>query len=174
VAIPPGHILECRALLELHHDLRAEHTAWVQRIHAVLFAQGAPALAEGTLRTGQGVAALRAAAAEHLSPAGQLQVATALEVIEALEDRLHAVRHQLTDAARHLAGAKALAARLSGVGPVTALAMTCWLAGKDRFSSSRQAVRFAGPGHHRLVLRPQGPARAAVPARTAGAALGGV
>jgi transposase len=65
-----------------------------------------------------------------------------------------------------------LAARLYGVGPVTALAMTCWLAGKDRFSSSRQAVRFAGPGRHRLLLGPQGPARAAVPARTAGAALG--
>ncbi len=62
--IPPGHILECRALLELYHDLRAEHTAWVQRIHAVPFHQGAPALGEGTLRTGQGVAALRAAAAQ--------------------------------------------------------------------------------------------------------------
>ena len=57
---------------------------------------------------------------------------------------MHEVRHQLTDAARHLAGAKVLAERLYGVGPVTALAMTCWLAGKDRFSSSRQAVRFAG------------------------------
>ena len=40
-----------------------EHTAWVQRIHAVLFHQGAPALGEGALRTEQGVAALRAAAA---------------------------------------------------------------------------------------------------------------
>ena len=59
--IPPGHILECRALLELYHDLRAEHTTWAQRIHAVLFHHGAPALGEGTLRTGQGVAALRAA-----------------------------------------------------------------------------------------------------------------
>ena len=57
--IPPGHILECRALLETYHDLRAEHTAWVQRIHAVLFHQGAPALGEGALRTGQGLAALR-------------------------------------------------------------------------------------------------------------------
>src|SRR6516162_4005686 len=141
--IPPGHILGCRALLETYHDLRREHTAWVQRIHAVLFHQGAPALGAGTLRTGRGVAALRAAAA-HLSPAGQLQVATALEVIEALEARMHAVRHQLLDAARHLAGAKALADRLYGVGPVTALALTCWLAGAGRFSSSRQAVRFAG------------------------------
>ncbi|HEX3309426.1 MAG TPA: hypothetical protein VHS32_24515, partial [Streptosporangiaceae bacterium] len=65
-----------------------------RRSGAVLFHQGAPALGAGTLRTGQGVAALRAAAA-HLSPAGQLQVATALEVIEALEARMHVVRHQL-------------------------------------------------------------------------------
>ena len=39
--IPPSHILECRALLEAYHDLRREHTAWVQRIHAVFFHQGA-------------------------------------------------------------------------------------------------------------------------------------
>src|SRR4249920_413734 len=142
--IPPGHILECRALLELYNDLRRERTAWSQRIHAVLFHQGAPALGEGALRTEKGVAGLRAAAADCLSPAGQLQVATALEVIDALEARLHTVRHQLTDAARHLAGAKALAGRLYGVGPVTALAITCWLGGAGRFSSSRQAVRFAG------------------------------
>ena len=142
--IPPGHILEGRALLETYPDLRAEHTAWVQRIHAVLFHHGAPALGEGTLRTEQGLAALRAAAADCLSPAGQLQVATALEVIEALEARMHAVRHQLLDAARQLTGATVLAARLYGVGPVTALALTCWLAGAGRFSSSRQAVRFAG------------------------------
>src|SRR6516164_7362391 len=142
--IPPGHILECRALLELYNDLRREHTAWAQRIHAVLFHQGAPALGEGTLRTWPGVAALRAAAAAHLSPAGQLQVATALEVIDGLEARLPAVRHQLLAAARHLTGAKVLAARLYGVGPVTGLAITCWLAGEGRFSSSRQAARFAG------------------------------
>ena len=142
--IPPARILECRALLETYHDLRAEHTAWAQRIHAVLFHQGAPALGEGMLRTGQGLAALRAAAAECLSPAGQLQVATALDMTDALDARLHELRHQLLDAARHLTGAKVLAARLYGVGPVTALAMTCWLGGKDRFSSSRQVVRFAG------------------------------
>ena len=95
----------------------------------MLFRQGAPVLGEGALRTGKGVAELRAAAAAHLPAAGQLQVATALEVIDGLEDRLHLVRHQLTDAARHLAGA-------------------------GRFSSSRQAARFAGPGHHRVLLGP--------------------
>ena len=126
--IPPGHILECRALLELYNDLRRERTAWSQRIHAVLFHQGAPALGEGALRTEKGVAGLRAAAADCLSPAGQLQVATALEVIDALEAR-----------------AAVLAARPDRrwprgyVGP-TALAMTC---------SGR------GPVH--IFLRPQGP-----------------
>jgi transposase len=50
----------------------------------------------------------------------------------------------LKAAARRLAGAKVLAARLYGVGPIAALAMTCWLGGEGRFSSSRQAVRFAG------------------------------
>ena len=142
--IPPGNILECRALLETYHDLRREHTAWAQRIHAVLFHQGAPALGEGTLRSEQGLAALRAAAAAHLSPAGQLQITTALDMTDALDARLHELRHQLLDAARHLTGAKVLAARLYGVGPVTALALTCWLGGAGRFSSSRKAVRFAG------------------------------
>lgn len=74
---------------------------------------------------------------------------------------------QLLHAARHLTGAKVLADRLYGVGPITALALTCWLAGAARFSSSRKAVRFTGldvtvhssdgkrsPGH----LSRQGPA----------------
>jgi transposase len=142
--IPPAHILECRALLETYHDLRTEHTAWVQRIHAVLFHQGVPRLGEQALRTGQGLAALRAAAAAHLSAAGQLQVATAWDTIAALEARMDVVRKQVLAAARHLTGAKVLAARLYGVGPVTALALTCWLGGAGRFSSSRKAVRFTG------------------------------
>ena len=116
----------------------------MQRIHAVFFHQGAPRLGEGALRTEQGLAALRTAAAAHLSPAGQVQVSTALDMIAAVEARLQPLRHQLLAAASHLAGAKVLAARLYGVGPLTALALTCWLAGEGRFSSSRKAVRFAG------------------------------
>ena len=110
----------------------------------MFFHQGAPPLGEGALRTGQGLAALRAAAAADLSPAGQLQVATALDMLAAVEARMEVLRSQLRDAARHLTGAKVLAARLYGVGPVTALALTCWLAGEGRFSSSRKAVRFTG------------------------------
>jgi transposase len=142
--IPPAPILECRALLETCHDLRREHTAWLQRIHAVFFHQGAPALGEGALRGARGLAAVRAAAAAHLSPAGQVQVAVAVEMMTVLEERLHELRHRLLDAAGHMAGAKVLAERIYGVGPLTALALTCWLGGKDRFSSARKAVRFAG------------------------------
>jgi hypothetical protein len=82
--VPPAQILEYRALLETYHDLRREHTAWVQRIHAVFFHQGAPALGEGALRTEASLAVLREAAAAHLSPGGQLQVATALDMLAAL------------------------------------------------------------------------------------------
>jgi transposase len=142
--IPPAQILEYRALLETYHDLRREHTAWVQRIQAVFFHQGAPALGEGALRTEQALAGLRAAAAAYLSPAGQLQVATALDMLAATEARMEELRTQLRGAARHLTGAKVLAARLYGAGPITALALTCWLGGAGRFSSSRKAVRFTG------------------------------
>ena len=120
---------------------------------------------------GPGVAALRVAAAECLSPAGQLQVATALEVLEALEDRMHVVRHQLLDAARHLTGAKVLAAAVRG--------RAGHRAGDDLLAGRQGPVLLLPPGgpvrragHHRLLLRPQGPAREAVPAGTTRAALG--
>ena len=77
------------------------------------------------LRTEQGLTALQAAGPAHLSPAGQLQVAAALNMLTPSKPRLQVLRRQPLDAARHLTGAKALAARLYGVGPVTALAMTC-------------------------------------------------
>jgi transposase len=61
--IPPQVVLEQRALLECYHDLRREHTGWVQRIHAVCFHQGTPALGTGGLSTAEGLARLRALAA---------------------------------------------------------------------------------------------------------------
>jgi hypothetical protein len=97
----PVTILACRAMLETYHDLRAERTAWVQRIHAVLFHHGAPALGEGTLRTRPGMAAPRAAAAAHLSPAAGRHGAGG---DRGLEGRLHELGHQLLGAARHLTG----------------------------------------------------------------------
>jgi transposase len=43
--IPPPQVLEWRAALELYDDLRTQHTGWAQRIHAVVFHQGAPSWA---------------------------------------------------------------------------------------------------------------------------------
>src|SRR5256886_14806796 len=54
------------------------------------------------------------------------------------------MRHRLLAAAAHLRGAKALTGAIYGAGPITGLAMTCWLGGAGRFSSARKAVRFAG------------------------------
>ncbi len=140
--IPPEHVLECRALLECYHDLRAGHTAWLQRVHAVLFHQGAPVFHD--LSRADAPAELAAVAREHLSPAGQLQVTLCLRMLEVTAGELDALRRQLTAAARHLHGAKVLAESIYGVGPLTALALTCWLGGAGRFTSARKAVRFAG------------------------------
>ncbi len=140
--IPPSHILECRALLELYHDLRTEHTAWVQRVHAVLFHQGAPAFHD--LSRADAPAQLAELARGHLSPAGQVQIGIYLRMLAGLEAELAAVRRRLLAAARRLRGAKVLAESVYGVGPMTGLALTCWLGGAGRFSSARKAVRFAG------------------------------
>jgi hypothetical protein len=66
----------------------------------MFFHQGAPPLGEGALRTEPGLAALRAAAAAHLSAAGQQQVATAVDMLAATEAQLGPLRHQLRDASR--------------------------------------------------------------------------
>ncbi len=115
--IPPEHVLECRALLELYHDLRAEHTAWVQRAHAVLFHQGAPAFRD--LSRADAPAELAELARGHLSAAGQVQVGVYLRMLAALEAELDATRRRLLAAARQLRGAKVLAESIYGVGPVT-------------------------------------------------------
>lgn len=141
--IPPSDILEIRALLECYQDLRRDHTAWIQRIHAVLFHQGAPAWAEHDM-SGERSVRLRRIAAEHVSPAGQTQIEVALLMLEATEAEMGILHRRLVTQAKHLRGARYLSEKLYGVGPLTALALTCWLGGAGRFSSSRKAVRFTG------------------------------
>jgi transposase len=140
--IPPAHVLECRALLECYHDLRAGHTAWVQRAHAVLFHQGAPEFYD--LSRAAAPAGLTAVAGRYLSPAGQAQVSICLRMLAAVEAELDGARRRLLAAARRMRGAKVPAESIYGAGPVTARALTCWLGGAGRFSSACNAVRFAG------------------------------
>jgi transposase len=140
---PPEPVLEARALLELYHSLRVAHTGWVQRIHAVCFHQGTTTLGSG-MQSAEGQKRLAELSRTQLSPAGQLQVSTALAMLTSLDEQLDELRRRLHRTARHLHGARVLSERLYGVGPITALALCAWLGGAERFSSSRKAVRFCG------------------------------
>ena len=55
--IPPGHILECRALLETYHDLRREHTAQSQLRGLVPPGRPGPGRGHAAQRAGPGRAA---------------------------------------------------------------------------------------------------------------------
>jgi transposase len=141
--IPPSAVLEWRALLELYHDLRNEHSGWAQRIHAVCFHQGATAPGQAGVIRGDRQQ-LASIVEEQLSPVGRLQVNTALTVMQILDEHVDRLRRRLLATARHVHGARVLMHEIYGVGAMTSLALCAWLGGADRFSSSRRAVRFVG------------------------------
>jgi len=111
--IPPPQVLEWRALLELYHDLRMEHTGWAQRIHATCFHQGTTALGEAGVIRGSHER-LRRIVADQLSVAGRLQVNTALAIMDTLAVHLDRLRRGLLASARHIKGARALMADIYG------------------------------------------------------------
>ena len=167
VYIPPQHVLECRALLSTYNDLRRTHTAYVQRLQALLFHHGAPVVGGGGVSAQAGRQSAAGTAAVYLTATARLQFDVNSNLLDAIEVQLYEVRRELRRRARRLQGARLLQQTIYGVGPVTALAMVCWLGGSNRFSSSRKAVRYAGlditvyssdgkrsPGH----LSRQGPA----------------
>ena len=141
--IPPGQACELRVLLQLYRDLREEHTAWAQRIHATLFHQGVPSLA-GRLSDPQARALLEHGQDIGLSAAGAQAVAVALRRMDDLEAALAPVHAQIAAFARRQPGCKALAAELYGVGPLVAAIVWAFLGDARRFSSSAQAVRHTG------------------------------
>jgi transposase len=141
--IPPEQARELRVLLQLYRDLREEHTAWAQRIHATLFHQGVPSLA-GRLADPQARVMLEHGQDLGLSPAGARAVVAALRRMDDLEAALAPVRAQIAAFARRQAGCTALAAELYGVGPLVAAIVWAFLGDTRRFSSSAQAVRHTG------------------------------
>jgi len=142
--IPPGIVLDCRAILETYRDLREQHEGWLQRIRAVLFHHGCPHLGPQNLTTRIGRDRLAQAAGEHLPPTGRWQIETALGQVDRLEADLVRLYWQIAQIARRMRGPRLLREQLYGVGPVTALALTVWLGGSNRGFSSRGAVRFTG------------------------------
>jgi len=141
--IPPSQVLEWRALLELYHDLRAEHTGWAQRIHAVCFHQGTTQLGEaGVIRGSR--ERLDRIVEDQLSPVGRLQVNTALAVMDTLAEHLDRLRRRLVATARHVKGARTLMDAIYGVGPMTALGCAPGSPARNGSPPPAKAVRFTG------------------------------
>jgi transposase len=136
--IPPEGVLEVRTRARLYVSLLGERRAWRQRIHAQLFHQGVPPVAE--LLDAEGREALAQAA---LSAAGRQVVETALAAIEALTALLDPLRAQLEATGAREPGCRALT-REYGIGRLSGAIIWAELGDCRRFASADQAVRFAG------------------------------
>ena len=136
--IPPDHILDLRARVRLRHTLSEQRSEWQQRIQATLYHHGCPQ--RRNLMVGDGREWL---AAQPLPAAAREQVTIALGVIDALEAQIAPLDRELRAYARRQAGCEALMAHY-GIGPLVAVTILAELGDCTRFSSSRQAVRYAG------------------------------
>jgi transposase len=136
--IAPEHILDLRARVRLRHSLVAQRGEWQQRIQAVLYHHGFPQ--RRNLMTEQGRQWL---AGQELPGAAREQIAVAVAMVDALDGQLAPIDKQLRSYARRQAGCRALMGQF-GVGEMTAVTILAELGDARRFSSSRDAVRYAG------------------------------
>ena len=136
--IPPDHILDLRARVRLRHTLSAQRGEWQQRIQAVLYHHGCPQ--RRNLMTGEGQ---RWLGAQPLPACAREQITVALAMIDALDAQLAPLNKQLRAYARRQPGCRALMAHY-GIGELTAVTILAELGDAGRFSSSREAVRYAG------------------------------
>jgi transposase len=136
--IPPDHLLDLRARVRLRHTLVNQRGRWQQRMHAVLYHHGLPQRRELLTREN------RAWVEELPLPgAAREQITVALALIDAVEVQLAPLTAELRAYARRQAGCRALMAHY-GIGELTAVAVLAELGDARRFSSSRDAVRYAG------------------------------
>ncbi len=137
--IPPGHVLEARAVVRLYKDVLDERGAWHQRVAATLFHQGVPVTA--SMATACGRAAVTGM---DLSPAGRQAVDTGLRQVDRLTGELEPLRRQLDMISRRQAGCAALRATQFGVGAVTSVAIWAELGDVRRFGNSDDVIRHTG------------------------------
>jgi transposase len=135
---PPDHVLEVRTLGRLYVALMDQRRAWQQRIHAQLFHQGVPSVRALLTPTGQ-----FALAEAELSPAGLQLVETAMAAVDALSAQILPLRAQLQTIGCGQPGVVALTQQY-GIGLLCGTLIWAELGDCRRFSSSDQAVRFAG------------------------------
>jgi transposase len=136
--IPPEHMLDLRARVRLRHTLVDQRREWQQRIQAVLYHHGAPPrswLLGAESRAWLTSLALPATARE--------QITVALAMIDAIDAQLAPLDRELRAYARRQAGCRALMGHY-GIGPLTSITVLAELGDARRFSSSREAVRYAG------------------------------
>jgi transposase len=136
--IPPDHILDLRARVRLRHSLVDQQGEWQQRIQAVLYHHGCPQ--RRNLMTGEGREWL---VDQRLPVTAREQVTVALAVIDGLDRQLAPLDKELRTYARRQPGCRALMGQF-GIGEVTAVTILAELGDARRFSSSREAVRYAG------------------------------
>src|ERR1022692_1137507 len=136
--IPPEHILDLRARVRLRHTLSEQRGEWQQRIQSVLYHHGCPQ--RGDLMNKDGLAWLHA---QPLPACAREQVTIALGMVDALDTQIAPLDSWLRAYARRQPGCKALLAHY-GVGPLTSVTILAELGDPSRFSSSREAVRYAG------------------------------
>jgi transposase len=138
--IPPDHLLDLRSKVRLRHTLVDQRGEWQQRIRAVLYHHGLPHRRELHLLSGEGRAWLQDV---ELPDAAREQITVAIAMSESLDMQIAPLDRQLRLYARRQAGCKALQAHY-GIGELTSVAILAELGDCRRFSSSRQAVRYAG------------------------------
>ena len=136
--IPPEHLLELRARVRLRHTLVDQRREWQQRMQATLYHHGVPA--RSWLLGAESRAWL---AGLQLPPAAREQITVALALVDAHNVQLVPLDQQLRDYAKRQPGCRALM-RHYGIGPLTSITVLAELGDARRFSSSREAVRYAG------------------------------
>jgi transposase len=106
----------------------------------VLYHHGLPHRRELHLLSGEGCAWLQDV---ELPDAAREQITVAIAMSESLDMQIAPLDRQLRLYARRQAGCKALMGHY-GIGELTSVAILAELGARRRFSSSRQAVRYAG------------------------------
>jgi transposase len=137
--IPPGYVLDARALVRLYKDLIDERTGWLQRVHATLLHHGVPAVA-GSLMTAAGRE--RVASAD-LPAAGRYAVDAGMRQVARLADEMLPLRRQIVALGTRQPGCQALQAHY-GIGALLSVAIWEELGDCRRFTSSDDAVRHTG------------------------------
>ena len=136
--IPPDHLLDLRARVRLRHALVNQRGEWAQRIQAVLYHHGCPQRRH--LMTRDGRAWLER---QPLPDTAREQITVAIAMTDALDTQMAPIDKQLGAFARRQVGTRALMAHY-WIGTLTSVVILAELGDVRRFSSSREAVRYAG------------------------------